>query len=80
MSRADFDQFGAEVKYDKQTIGLGGQQLGGGAADSTTKAMSWTTTLPVGDATITSTLMVDGKERGAADYLELKYLGAPAKK
>ena len=75
-----FDQFGAEVKYDKQTIGLGGQQLGGGAADSTTKAMSWTTTLPVGDATITSTLMVDGKERGAADYLELKYLGAPAKK
>ena len=46
---------------------------------SGTKAESRTATLDAGDARIRATVLAADKE-GAADYVELKYLGPPAKK
>ena len=43
------------------------------------KALSTRLALEAGDAELSATLRIGGKDRGAADYVELKYLGPPKK-
>jgi arylsulfatase A-like enzyme len=74
-----FDEYAAEVDYGKQARGVMGKSTGFDAPASTSKAESSRLTLEAGDAKVSATIGVGGKTRGAADYVEMKYL-RPEKK
>jgi arylsulfatase A-like enzyme len=71
-----FDAYLLEVEGDSQTV----QFI---LATSNMAPMSNATTkitLEEGNAKVRTIVRSDGKERGAADFVELKYIGPPAKK